>query len=121
MHAPVRPFTPAQRLKSKFEFDRVYRDASRSADGFFAVFIRRNEAGHARLGLSVAARVIGGAVRRNHVKRLVRESFRLHQHELPAVDLVVNARTGARNAENPAIIRSLEKHWRAVIKQCASC
>jgi ribonuclease P protein component len=60
-------------------------------------------------------------VRRNHVKRLVRESFRRHQHELPAVDLVVNARSASRDAENAAIVRSLERHWRAVIKQCASC
>jgi ribonuclease P protein component len=50
----------------------------------------------------------------------VRESFRLHQHEFPAVDIVVNARNGARDADNPAIVRSLEKHWRAVNKACAS-
>jgi ribonuclease P protein component len=86
----------------------------------FAVFARPNEAAGPRLGLSVAARIIGNAVRRNRVKRLVRESFRQHQHELPAVDIVVNARSGARDADNAAIIRSLEKHWRAVIKQCAS-
>ena len=73
-----------------------------------------------RLGLAIAARIIGNAVRRNRIKRLVRESFRQHQHELPALDIVVNARNGARDADNAAIVRSLEKHWRAVIKQCAS-
>ena len=121
MQPTARPFKPAQRLKAKFEFDRVYRDARRSADGSFAVFTRSNDDGIPRLGLSVAARVIGNAVRRNHIKRLVRESFRQHQHELPAVDIVVNARSGARDADNAAIMRSLEKHWRAVIRQCASC
>jgi ribonuclease P protein component len=98
----------------------VYREARRSADGAFAVFARNNTCGFPRLGLSVAARVVGNAVRRNRIKRLVRESFRLHQHELPAVDIVVNARAGARDADNAAIYRSLEKHWRAVIRQCAS-
>jgi ribonuclease P protein component len=58
-------------------------------------------------------------VRRNRIKRLVRESFRQHQHELPAVDIVVNARSGARDADNAVIVRSLEKHWRTVVKQCA--
>ncbi|HMN46329.1 MAG TPA: ribonuclease P protein component [Povalibacter sp.] len=120
MHTPARPFTPAQRLHNKSDFDRVYKDARRFADAMFAIFIRPNGGPAARLGLSVAAKIIGGAVRRNRIKRLVRESFRLHQHELPAVDIVVNARHGARDADNPAIVRSLEKHWRAVSKSCAS-
>jgi ribonuclease P protein component len=120
LQAPARPFTPAQRLHNKSDFDRVYKDSRRFADAQFAIFVRPNQRPQARLGLSVAARIIGGAVRRNRIKRLVRESFRLHQHEFPAVDIVVNARNGARDADNPAIVRSLEKHWRAVNKACAS-
>lgn len=43
----------------------------------------------ARLGLSVPRRV-GTAVKRNRVKRMLREAFRLSQHHLPAgLDLVV--------------------------------
>jgi ribonuclease P protein component len=98
----------------------VYRNARRSADGSFAIFTCNTGGRTPRLGLSIAARIVGNAVRRNRIKRLVRESFRLHQHELPAVDIVVNARSGAREADNAALTRSLEKHWRTVIKQCAS-
>jgi ribonuclease P protein component len=118
--SPARPFKPAQRLRKKSEFDRVYRDARRSADAFFAIFARNTGAAVPRLGLAIAARIVGNAVRRNRIKRLVRESFRQHQHELPAVDLVVNARSAARDADNAAITRSLERHWRTVVKQCAS-
>jgi len=120
LQAAARPFKPAQRLRQKSEFDRVYRDARRSADAFFAVFTRSTGAAAPRLGLAVAARIVGNSVRRNHIKRLVRESFRQHQHELPVLDFVVNARSAARDADNLAITRSLERHWRAVIKQCAS-
>jgi ribonuclease P protein component len=46
----------------------------------------------ARLGV-VTARRIGGAVVRNRARRLLREAFRLHQHELARpVDLVLVAR-----------------------------
>ncbi|HEX7116014.1 MAG TPA: ribonuclease P protein component [Steroidobacter sp.] len=120
MQASSRGFKPAQRLRKKSEFDRVYRDARRSVDALFAVAFARNEGSTPRLGLSIGARAVGNAVRRNQIKRLVRESFRLHQHELPNVDIVVNARSGAREAQNDAIRRSLEKHWRQVIRQCAS-
>jgi ribonuclease P protein component len=105
----ARPFKPAQRLRQKTEFDRVYRDARRSADALFAIFARNTGAAAPRLGLAIAARIVGNAVRRNRIKRLIRESFRQHQHELPAVDLVVNARAGARDADNAAITRSLER------------
>lgn len=119
MPAPARPFQPAQRLRHKSEFDRVYRESRRSADGYFAILTRNSGGSIPRLGLSIAARTVGNAVRRNRIKRLIRESFRQHQHELPAVDIVVNARSGARDADNAAITRSLEKHWRTVVKQCA--
>lgn len=119
MPAPVRAFQPAQRLRHKSEFDRVYRDSRRSTDGCFAILTRNSGGTIPRLGLSIAARIIGNAVRRNRIKRLIRESFRQHQHELPAVDIVVNARSGARDADNAAIVRSLEKHWRTIVKQCA--
>lgn len=61
--------------------------------------------------------MVGVAVRRNRIKRLIRESFRHHQHELPAVDIVVNARAGARNATNAAIVQSLEQHWQKLSRQ----
>jgi ribonuclease P protein component len=120
LQAPAKAFKPTQRLRKRSEFDRVYRDARRSTDNLFSVFARPNDGTQARLGLSIAARLVGNAVRRNRVKRLIRESFRQHQHRLPVVDIVVNARAGAREATSAAIAESLRRHWQAVIKKCAA-
>jgi ribonuclease P protein component len=51
-----------------------------------------NECGNHRLGLAVSRR-IGSAVKRHRVKRLLREAFRLSQHELPgSYDLLITVR-----------------------------
>jgi len=58
----------------------------------FTLFGLRNELTYCRLGLTVP-RKVGGAVRRNRVKRLLREVFRHNRTRLePRMDLVVNAR-----------------------------
>jgi ribonuclease P protein component len=64
-------------------------------------------------------RAAGNAVRRNRVKRIIRETFRAHQQELPPVDLVVNAKPGAGQA-NAAVLRaSLLTLWAKVRQRCA--
>jgi ribonuclease P protein component len=62
----------------------------------------------------------GGSVERNRIRRVVRESFRLHQHELPAVDIVVSARARAKGAANPELRAGIEELWRKVKEQCGS-
>lgn len=61
----------------------------------------------ARLGITVSRRV-GGAVVRNRVKRLLRESFRRIKGRFPAgAELVVIARTAAANADFATVLREL--------------
>ena len=104
-------FTPAHRLHHKSEFDRVFREGRRFGDSLVLMLVRPNQLAHARLGLAVSAKSVGNAINRNRVKRLVRESFRLHLTNLPAVDIVVNPRPPARAAINTALTRSLEQLW----------
>lgn len=73
----------------------------------------------ARLGLAISAKSVGNAVNRNRIKRIIRESFRQHASELPAVDLVVNSKPAARSALNASLRASLSSLLQRVARQCA--
>jgi ribonuclease P protein component len=87
-------FPPALRLRKTREFERVYAAGRRARGRLFLVVTAENRLPFTRLGLSVGKRV-GGAVRRNKIKRILREAFRRNRHRLPVgLDLVVVAEAG---------------------------
>ena len=80
------------RLQHALEFQAVYAGKARESRGPLTVFAIPNDLGYPRLGLSVG-RKVGTAPKRNRIKRLLREAFRLTQHDLPrGYDLVINVR-----------------------------
>lgn len=73
-------------------FRAVYEKGAKRTRGPLTVFALPNGLTGPRLGLSVGRRV-GGAVRRNAVKRRLREAFRLARADFPhGYDLVVTVR-----------------------------
>jgi ribonuclease P protein component len=114
-----RRFPRASRLTDKPQFDVVHRQGQRASDALFQVLTRPNDSGRARLGLAVGVKAAGNAVQRNRLKRLVRESFRHCQQDLPPVDVVINARGAAAKAGNDEIRASLAVHWDRIARRCA--
>ena len=108
------------RLRSKLQFDAVHAGGRRLDDRFFALRVKPNGLAHPRVGLAVAVKTAGNAVKRNRLRRLVRESFRLAQRELPAVDIVVAAKFAAAGAPATSLRDSLATLWKRVASTCAS-
>jgi ribonuclease P protein component len=91
----TRRFTKDDRIRKRSEFLRVQRLGVKVSSRSFLLFARKNGLGRARLGVTVSKRV-GNAVRRNRIKRLVREVYRLNREKFPGdIDLVVVAKKNA--------------------------
>lgn len=65
-----------------------------------------NDLQRPRLGIIVTKR-LGKAVKRNRVKRLIREFFRRHKGLLPPKDIVIIARPGAAELNYAAVTAEL--------------
>jgi len=83
----------ASRLLQNRDFARVRQQGERLALGcLIANWHRLPDGATPKLGV-VTSRKVGGAVERSRARRLLRESFRQHQHELARpVELVLVAR-----------------------------
>jgi ribonuclease P protein component len=100
-------FPPHLRLKRAAEFERCFAHKASTADDVLIVYGYPNQLPYPRLGC-VVSRKCGRAVRRNRFKRLLREAFRLLQHELPTgIDYVVLPRPSVEVPRLESVRRSL--------------
>ena len=86
------------RVTARKDFSRLFERGRRASDGLVTLFVLPNElaGGRSRAGIAVSKRH-GNAVRRNRIKRICREAFRLTRRELPAGrDYMIVPRTGAK-------------------------
>ena len=71
------------------DFSSVFNLRKRIANKHLVMRYRANDKNGARLGLIVAKKTAKLAVQRNYMRRVLRELFRLNQHQLPSVDVVI--------------------------------
>ena len=75
-------FSRDERIRRTKDFDRVFREGTRSKGRLMTVRCLPNALPHTRLGIALG-RDWKGAIRRNRAKRLIREAFRTHKDAIP--------------------------------------
>ena len=88
----------SESLKKNKDFQIVYRKGKSYANRFLVMYIKKNDMGKNRLGISVSKKV-GNSIVRHRLTRLIRESYRLQEeYFLCGYDIVVVVRVNAKNS-----------------------
>ncbi len=91
------------RIVRSVDYRKLYDSGKKVHSSTFVLFVRKNEVGHHRLGITVS-RKTGNSVTRNRIKRLFREIFRKCFREIPGqFDILVNARPICASANYPRL------------------
>ena len=107
-------FPQNAKLSQPDHYRRVFESPKyKVSSGAFLLLATPGATPSSRLGVVVAKKNIRLAVRRNRIKRLVREQFRLYPFDA-AIDLVVLARSGADQLDNPSVWQELDRLWRTL-------
>ena len=86
----------SQSLKKNEDFQKVYHSGKSFANKYLVMYVKENDLGINRIGISVSKKV-GNSVVRHRVKRLILESYRLHEDMFNSgLDMVIIARTTAK-------------------------
>ena len=99
--SPALTFPRASRIKQSRDFARARANGKRLVRG--CLILNWLPASSSRLGVITSGK-LGNAVVRNRARRLLRESFRLHQHQLTQpVDLILVARASITGKQFSAV------------------
>ena len=87
----------SQSLKKNADFQIVYKEGKSFANKYLVMYVKENDLGINRVGISVSKKV-GNSVVRHRVKRLILESYRLQEDMFNSgLDMVVIARNTAKD------------------------
>ncbi|MEH6826096.1 MAG: ribonuclease P protein component [Motiliproteus sp.] len=110
-------FPRSSRLLNAGDYRTVFNGAQlKVSDRHLLILATPNQLSHSRVGLVIAKKNVRLAVQRNRVKRIIRESFRLQDAGFPNLDIVVLARKGMGDLDNPDLRRLIEQSWQRLSK-----
>ena len=105
-------FTCNHRLLNAVDYQGVFKSPDiRLAGKHFLLLARHTQKVTPRLGMVLSRKNIRLAVNRNRCKRVVRESFRIHQKQLEGMDLIFLARRGLDTLSKSELDELLGYQW----------
>ncbi|BBI01031.1 RNase P protein component [Buchnera aphidicola (Nipponaphis monzeni)] len=105
-------FSKKLRLLNSSQFSYVFQKPFKISNKELIILARKNILPYPRIGILIGCKSIKKAHDRNRIKRLIRETFRLSQNKLIAMDYIVIAKKKIKLLDNNIIlITKLELLW----------
>jgi len=83
-----------EKIRKRAEYLSIYQQGTRTHSRHFTIISQENQKGYGRIGITVSKKV-GDAVRRNRIKRLLKEFFRLNKTRfITSQDIVIIGKKG---------------------------
>ena len=112
-------FPKTQRLLTPAQFQRVYANkqwGNTRLLTFNVLYDAELKEQPSKLGITVSKKVSKLAVRRNLLKRLIREFYRHKQHELTRARLIITVKPAASAVSNEDLLQELTELWTKLMK-----
>lgn len=103
-------------LRNKQDFNYVFQDALKVYGKHTTLLFRPSPKPQPRLGLIVSKKHTKTAVKRNMVRRVIKESFRAKLNGLSSIDVVVLSKAGIVDVDKKTLRQLLDKQWQILIK-----
>lgn len=104
-------FSRNHRLVTKAEFKSIFDKSKKISQKYLLALYKPNQTTHARLGLVIGKRTVNSAVKRNRIKRIIRESFRHQRESLKGVDIIIIARQQCDKLSNQKLREGIDQLW----------
>ena len=117
--SPVRKwaFTKERRLLDASAYQPVFKSPNtKVSNAYFLLLAKKSDLPHARLGIVVAKKSVRLAVKRNRIKRIMRETFRQYE-TLPTTDIVILARPAINQLDKQQLQQALSEGFAKLKKK----
>ncbi|CAL4317674.1 Ribonuclease P protein component [Buchnera aphidicola (Thelaxes suberi)] len=99
------------RLLTPIQFKKVFKKSYKVTNKELIILGKPNSLLFPRLGISISKKKIKYATIRNKVKRLIKESFRILQHNLMHMDFIVIIKQFSIFLKNNIFFNKINKLW----------
>ena len=111
-------FLSKQRIHNKAEFALIFKQGKCFTEGCFVLHALNKKTHTPRLGIVLSKRYVSLAVKRNYIRRMIRERFRLMQHQLNGLDVVISLRSSIGKIIKKEQALCIEKLFSQLVRYC---
>lgn len=112
---PNRSFPKELKIRKSSEYEEIFRKSKRLRGRHFDILYVQNSLGYCRTGIVVSKKNVRSAVKRNRIKRVVREVFRNNKSLFDSLDVVFLAKQGCEDLNYSNAKREIQDNIRSIL------